>query len=159
MKALRSIPRRHRVLLALVMLGIALILGTAALLISGTPMLFRWTEGEEECTNLDFRVLNPYRDRRPEAAADSFFELLKVGRCEDAVSGLEDPDNRYPHICDFESAHKLLRWDLRNRKDGPGGVDLYYWIWNQGVGEHEMAWVTVKKTDRGFRVAVYSCIL
>ena len=109
----------------------------------------------EEVTG--YTLLNPFRDRTPERAVDSFFEQLKTGKC---------GENVYAGVCQYatEEVRPVLRWKLMNRKDSAGRISLYYRlkgksqpdrslvaddIWGEGLVEVQANGNTLKITGYG----------
>ncbi len=77
------------------------------------------TDYSDEVTGLT--VFNPLRDRSPEASANAFLEEIKKGRCPIMAPGTGPVD------CAFlMSNRRSSEWRLKNRRDQPHRVSLYY---------------------------------
>lgn len=96
-------------------------------------------------------VRNPFRDRSPENTASRFLDDLRRGRCsfDDAVCG-------YALV-----SHRVADWQLRNRQDSAGYVELYYKLTKYGVTKPEYrltgeGLVELTRTGSGWSVVGYS---
>ena len=92
------------------------------------PVLFHLS-GSCACTDYSeevegFTVLNPFRDRSPEHAADGFLADVSNGRCPAAAV-----DKLAKEVCSVKSVQgkfPIFLWRLRDREDEPHRVVLYY---------------------------------
>lgn len=97
-------------------------------------------------------IFNPFRERKSEAEAEKFLNLLKNGDCENAILSLENPRN-YEDICERESRHKLEDWKLSNRKDSEQSVKLYYRLKRASYSGYDgQMWIDVEKKTDGWKV-------
>lgn len=65
--------------------------------------------------------LNPLRDRASERAAGKFLKALRDGKCKEQLSDWEQ-DYRHKYatfICDSESRHPLISWEVAEWEDSP----------------------------------------
>lgn len=70
-------------------------------------------------------IFNPFRDKKPEAEAEKFLNLLKNDDCKKIVTNL--PTQRdYIDVCESVALYKLEDWKLVYRKDSEKTVELYY---------------------------------
>lgn len=65
--------------------------------------------------------LNPLRDRASERAAGKFLKALRDGKCKEKLSDWEqDYRRKYAtFICDSESRHPLISWEVAEWEDSP----------------------------------------
>ena len=65
--------------------------------------------------------LNPLRDRSSERAASKFIRAMRDGQCQEQLAGWEkDYRKKYAKfICDSESEHPLVSWQLVEWEDTP----------------------------------------
>ena len=95
-----------------------------------------------------FVLLNPFRNRGPEKAADQALLSIKNGHCKETVESALDMDpERRTHICGMFKDLGLADWELRNRKDSGNESELYYW--HDG---YPSLWVYVRKTAGTWKV-------
>jgi hypothetical protein len=73
-----------------------------------------------------FQLLNPFRDKSPEAPAFAFLDKMKSGRCSTALEGIETDNDRRISICRSESQHPITSWHLEARGWDRGRVLLRY---------------------------------
>ena len=118
-------------------IGIAV--GAAALLVFGFlgyiwwlsnqgPVLAR-SEDHDPLTGMPVSIrMNPLRDRTIEHSANLFLRQLRDGHCDDVLSGWEhDYRKKYAHfICNSESQHPLLSWELAEWESAPPLTILHY---------------------------------
>jgi hypothetical protein len=74
-------------------------------------------------------VFNPFRDRTPERAAETFLRALQVGRCASVMETL--PERMQGNTCDREASYPLLRWRLIDREEEPLEIRLHYKVWRR----------------------------
>jgi len=83
------------------------------------PVLLHVSDGSCACADEEitgFIVLNPIRDRSPEKSAEFFLADLRSGKCSAGDS-----------ICiNALKNHRISNWQLKNRDDSHGSVELYY---------------------------------
>jgi hypothetical protein len=72
--------------------------------------------------------LNPLRDRTSEREAAKFIRSMRDGHCEQALGSWEkDYRKKYAaFICDSESRHPLLSWEIADWEDTPPLRILHY---------------------------------
>lgn len=72
--------------------------------------------------------LNPLRDRASEREAGKFIRAMRDGNCKEALGDWErDYRRKYADfICDSETRHPLLSWDLADWEDTPPLRILHY---------------------------------
>lgn len=100
----------------------AILLGLAVLLARGSLVL-DLAEPGDPIGGVGFKVLNPFRDRRPERLADIVMVALKEGNI------LEARRHFSPSAADLsnrESEFPLTQWRLIERTAGKGWVELTY---------------------------------
>jgi hypothetical protein len=119
------------------------------------PLLF-YTPGEWDCACGDmyikttrFVLWNPFRDRTPESAAESFLAKLRDNNCS---SG--------PEICAFSLPdHRVSNWKLAFREDAGQKVSCFFKLTKYGSGsESELQGVGVvdlKKVQGNWAVTGY----
>ena len=104
----------------------------AALLVvrlATSPVVFRvpffYGEHSEEPR---FVLLNPFRSRAPEKAANQALLSIMSGHCKETLASASDMEpERKRGICSLFAKYPLEYWDLRNRTDSADGCRLIYW--------------------------------
>jgi len=109
--------------------------------------------------------LNPLRDRASEREASTFIRALRDGRCREELSGWEkDYRRKYAaFICESESQHPLLTWEIVDWEDAPPLRILHYRGKRlSGAGQQktysELFSVTLEKEGPGWNVTKYDAI-
>lgn len=72
-----------------------------------------------------FVILNPFRDRGPEVAAEDVLSKLKAKDCDNALNLQEITPESREYICLRESWYPLTSWTLMDRRD-EGHTRLLY---------------------------------
>jgi hypothetical protein len=88
------------------------------------PVLFH-IPGDCACTDVSqevegFSILNPFRRRAPERAADAFLSDLNAGKCPSNATA-----RMKTNVCAL-GGDPRLKWRLAYRKDAPDKVSLFY---------------------------------
>lgn len=119
--------KRWRILVPVMLLVTAFVFSSWAYMHRQNPMLVHlFADSSCACSDYDeetsgLTVLNPFRDRTPEASANAFFEDLKQGHCPAAAFVLSASE------CAFLMEHRRVsEWKLVNRQDKANQVSLYY---------------------------------
>jgi hypothetical protein len=103
-------------------------------------------------------IFNPFRDRNPERCAEAFLELMKLGRCEQAIAELAIGTEYRQYICEQERNNILTAWSLKDREDNPPKVKMRYLVKRQKYGDTEgQLWVTVEQCGSQWQVTNYEC--
>lgn len=109
--------------------------------------------------------LNPLRDRASEREASTFIRAMRDGRCREQLSDWEkDYRRKYAaFICDSESRHPLLSWEIVDWEDTPPLRILHYRGKRlMASGEQktysELFSVTLERQDSGWNVTKYDAI-
>jgi hypothetical protein len=100
---------------------VLLFLGYLAWLNNQGPVLSK-SEDRDTLTGIPNEIkLNPLRDRTSEKAAAAFIRGMKDGRCKEQLSEWEhDYRRKYAAlICDSETKHPLVGWQLVDWDDNP----------------------------------------
>ncbi|HEY7543703.1 MAG TPA: hypothetical protein VID27_02415 [Blastocatellia bacterium] len=102
-------------------------------------------------------VFNPLRNREPEHCAAHFLGLLRDGKCEHSIGSLRDSSRRLETLCREENEHKLVRWELADRKDESEKIELHFRVFRVGYRENTWGnvWVTVERNEQGWQVGDY----
>ena len=91
-----------------------------------------------------FIVLNPMRDRSPENSAEVFLKDLRSGKCSaDCTGALNN--------------HRISNWQLKNRDDRWGSVELYYRVIDHDT-ESGMGVVDLVRRKDSWVVTSYSAV-
>jgi hypothetical protein len=118
---------------------IAIALGTGGLLVlvflgylnwlsNQGPVLSR-SEERDPLTHMPLSItMNPFRDRTIEHTANAFIVQMRDGNCRQVLAAWERDyrKKRARFVCDSESQHPLIRWNLVEWEDAPPLVILYY---------------------------------
>jgi len=72
--------------------------------------------------------LNPLRDRTSERAANKFLRSMRDGNCKEQLAGWsKDYRRKYAaFICDAETRHPLISWEIVDWEDAPPLRILHY---------------------------------
>jgi len=92
------------------------------------PVLAR-SEEHDPLSGLPISIsMNPLRDRATERAAGKFLRELRDGHCDDLLTQWEhDYRKKYArYICQSETQHPLLTWQLVEWEDAPPLIILHY---------------------------------
>ena len=150
------VTRKAHLLRAIALVGVMVVSGAAVLyVIRSRSVLYRFVESGDPAHEPGFSIFNPFRDRVPEKCGESFLRLMQAGKCEDAVSSMPVEGEHRLYICEKEREHPLMSWRLKNRTDQAAIVRMFYWHWSIAAKRHGRLWVTVAKTDEGWRVVDY----
>ncbi|MBK7599429.1 MAG: hypothetical protein IPJ07_13265 [Acidobacteria bacterium] len=101
-----------------------------------------------------FVIFNPFRDREPEIIAASFLSSLKDDKCEEIRS-------KFPAIqltadqCEQENTIQIIKWELINRKDQAGEIELHYKVSRIGYPKNVYGNTWIK--ERGKRWEMANC--
>jgi len=120
-------------------LGIALGSGGLLVLIflgylwwlSTQPPVLARSEERDPLTHMPLSItMNPFRDRTIERTANSFIGEMRDGNCRKALSRWEKKKDyrkkRADFICDSETQHPLISWNLVEWEDAPPLIILHY---------------------------------
>ena len=108
-----------------VLIGVvgASFIAALALLLSGRPLLFKFTE-PGAIVRPTVSIFNPLRDRSPEHVADEVFDELRRGEVRAEIGQM--PGTVGNDIVEKERHHRIRRWKLVDRVDDRGTVTLFY---------------------------------
>jgi len=105
--------------------------------------------------------LNPLRDRSSELVASKFIRAMRDGHCNDELANWEK-DYRHNYakfICDSETEHPLLSWEIADwedtpplrilhyrgtRRNGPGQSGTYVELFSVTLEDKDGNWVVTK---------------
>lgn len=117
--------KRWRKVGIIALLSVAVVLTLLACMRHRYPVLIHLfsecvcTDYSEAVTGLT--VFNPFRDRAPEESADAFLENLRQGQ-----PLVVTPDFNQVDWATSKRSPLAFEWRLRNRREGPNQVSLYY---------------------------------
>jgi hypothetical protein len=89
------------------------------------PVLFSFTDAGE-LRRPSFSLLNPFRNREPEEAADDLLRDLGRGDVMAALGRVQSAERVSPEIYAKEQKYSLRKWKLADRDDGADEVMLLY---------------------------------
>jgi hypothetical protein len=136
--------------------AIAVMLITVALyLMRSRSVLYAGDIAGDPVGESSFSIFNPFRDRSPEHVAETFLELMKGGQCEQAMAALPAEQEYRQYICESEKKYPLMSWTLKNRKDEPQKVKMFYWYWPEGSESHDRLWVVAEKCGEQWQITSY----
>ena len=118
---------------------IAIAIGTAGLLVLVFLGYLNWlsyqgpvlsrSEERDPLTRIPLSItMNPLRDRTIERTANAFIVQMRDGDCRRVLAAWEQDyrKKRARFLCDSETQHPLIRWNLVEWEDAPPHVILYY---------------------------------
>jgi predicted SnoaL-like aldol condensation-catalyzing enzyme len=111
-------------------LVVVIFLGYLWWLSSQPPVLAR-SEERDPLTHMPLTItMNPFRDRTIERTASNFVREMRDGNCHKALAQWEKKKDyrkkRADFICDSESQHPLISWNLVEWEDAAPLVILHY---------------------------------
>ena len=92
------------------------------------PVLAR-SEERDPLTNMPISItMNPLRDRTIERTASAFIKQMSEGNCRTLLADWERDyrRKRAQFICDSETQHPLISWNIVEWEDAPPLVILHY---------------------------------
>ena len=152
---------------------LAIALGTAGLLVlvflgylnwlsNQGPVLSR-SEERDPLSRMPLSItMNPLRDRTIERTANAFIVQMRDGNCRQVLAAWERDyrKKRARFLCDSETQHPLIRWNLVEWEDAPPLVILYYKGERYSSASQEATYkdlfsVTLEKRDGPWTVTKY----
>jgi hypothetical protein len=107
---------------------LAIFLGYLNWLSNQGPVLAR-SEERDPLTNMPITItMNPLRDRTIERTAAGFITQMRDGNCHQLLVAWEKDyrKKRAQFICDSETQHPLISWNIVEWEDAPPLVILHY---------------------------------
>jgi len=118
---------------------LAIALGSAGLLVlvfvgylywlSGQPPVLSRSEERDPLTQMPISItMNPFRDRTIERTANKFISDMRDGNCRKLLAQWERDyrKKRAEFLCNSETQHPLITWNLVEWEDAPPLVILHY---------------------------------
>jgi len=142
------------------LIGVVVALAAAATLFAlRGPVLLSISPDPAMLRPRNFCLMNPFRDRSPERAADSFLEQLKAGHVAVLTPAVTGPSRKAQTI-ESETRWPITAWRIGRREDSDEAVEIMYWV-KRGNGYsrdglEEEAYVTVDR--RNSRVTRFEAI-
>jgi hypothetical protein len=120
------------------------------------PVAYAFVESGDPVGEPVLSVLNPFRNRAPERAAESVLEDLKRNDYARALSKIGDPKAPKADIAARENESRLRSWRLMNRTDSGASSKLFYQTKRGRRGSPDSPlWMTVERTHDGWKVKSY----
>ena len=97
--------------------------------LSNQPPVLSRSEERDPLTNMPVSItMNPLRDRTIERTANSFIGQMRDGNCRAVLANWEKDyrKKRANFICDSETQHPLISWNLVEWEDAPPLIILHY---------------------------------
>lgn len=148
---------RHviKIILAILALGVLAFVGIGVAL-RGKPVFAALKNDVRD--HHGFQLLNPFRNRAPERAADSFLARLSGGDCSAVLTQLGEDPSRKQSTCESEQKYPMKGWRLEAiGRDGDRTL-LRYGV-SRDAGKrrvHDPFWIWVSKKDElGYHVTGY----
>jgi hypothetical protein len=138
-------------------------LGISAMALSAgrRPVLLDITPDPAMVRPRNFCVMNPFRDRSPERAADTFIRRLREGDVSVLSATVKDPSTR-EHLMENETKWPITSWRIGRREDLEGRVDLMYWVTRGNSysrdGHEEEVYLVIDRSADQLRVTEFSAI-
>lgn len=151
--------------------GIAI--GVAVLLVGGFLGYLNWlsnqgpvlarSEERDPLTNMPISItMNPLRDRTIERTANAFIAQMRDGNCRTVLASWEKDyrKKRAEFLCDSETQHPLITWQIVEWEDAPPLIILHYKGERYSTAAHDSTYkdlfsVTEEKKDTGWVVTKY----
>jgi hypothetical protein len=152
---------------------IAIAVGLASLLVIGFLGYLNWlsnqgpvlsrSEERDPLTQMPVSItMNPFRDRTIERTANRFVADMRDGNCRQLLAQWEKDyrRKRANFLCDNESQHPLISWNLVQWEDAPPLVILHYKGQRYSSPSHDATYkdlfsVTEEKKEDGWTVTKY----
>lgn len=148
LKVQRRGSRRSVIIVALILAIIILYLT-----LSG-PVLLRVSTGPMT-GDAGLTVFNPFRSRAPERCAESFLELMRTGRCDEAMAAISTAPEARETICENERQYPLASWRLGTREDESQKSVLSFWYRRDGYSAEDRLFVWLEKNGGQWQVINY----
>jgi len=152
---------------------LAIALGFAVLLVGGFLGYMNWlsnqgpvlsrSEERDPLTQMPISItMNPFRDRTIERTANLFISEMRDGNCRKLLAQWERDyrKKRADFICNSETQHPLISWNLVEWEDAPPLVILHYKGQRYSSSSRDATYkdllsVTEEKKDPGWVVTKY----
>lgn len=152
---------------------LAIALGSAGLLVlvflgylywlSGQPPVLARSDERDPLTQMPLSItMNPLRDRTIERTANTFIGQMRNGNCRQLLAAWQKDyrKKRANFICDSETQHPLISWNLVEWDDAPPLVILHYKGQrysspSQDATYKDLFSVTLEKRDSPWTVTKY----
>ena len=152
---------------------LAIALGFAVLLVGGFLGYMNWlsnqgpvlsrSEERDPLTQMPISItMNPFRDRTIERTANRFISEMRDGNCRKLLAQWERDyrKKRADFICNSETQHPLISWNLVEWEDAPPLVILHYKGQRYSSSSRDATYkdllsVTEEKKDSGWVVTKY----
>ena len=126
------------------------------------PVLSR-SEERDPLTQMPISItMNPFRDRTIERTANRFISEMRDGNCRKLLAQWERDyrKKRADFICNSETQHPLISWNLVEWEDAPPLVILHYKGQRYGSSSRDATYkdlfsVTEEKKDSAWKVTKY----
>ena len=99
--------------------------------LSSQPPVLARSEERDPLTHMPISItMNPFRDRTIERTANNFIREMRDGNCRVVLAKWEKKKDyrkkRADFICDSETEHPLISWNLVEWEDAPPLIILHY---------------------------------
>ena len=128
------------------------------------PVLARSVE-RDPLTHMPLTItMNPFRDRTVEKIAGAFIREMRDGNCRKALAQWEKKKDyrkkRADFICDSETQHPLISWNMVEWEDAPPLIILHYKGERYSSPSQEATYkdlfsVTLENKDGAYEVTKY----
>jgi hypothetical protein len=143
---------------ALLALGVAAVAALAVVRVTAgrRPVLFSFTPDPEMVRPRTYCVMNPFRDRTAEKAAERFLRELRAGR--ETLRVVADAERR-EQLAESERKWPLQTWRIGAWEEHGGRAEILYWV-RRGNGHHgeEEVWLAVDRTRIPPRVVDFGAV-
>ena len=133
--------------------------------LSNQPPVLARSDQRDPLTNMPITItMNPLRDRTIERIANSFVKEMRDGNCRQALARWEKKRDyrkkRADFICDSETQHPLISWNLVEWEDAPPLIILHYKGERYSTPSQDSTYkdlfsVTLEDKDAGWAVTKY----
>lgn len=143
----------RRTVMILLMVFVAILLGIVVYLYFSKSVVWSLSEPGDPVGEPFFVIMNPFRNKGPERAAEDVLYAIKNGDCESVIANLKSPPASYEQLCEKYSNDPLVSWKLLNRQDKGSLTALYYQIGSASDPNYRRdLWIDVEEAENRWKV-------
>ncbi len=154
LRSIKDFMVRNKMYIVLGSILGTLVIVLLILLISQSAILIRVPNPDSIRGRPLLLVLNPFRDKEPETAAETFFEKLKDGKCLDATA--QFAAEKSDRICRKQIEYPLNEWNLIDIETKNNSFELTYKHMSGHPAMSEDMTVWIEKRGQEYSVAHFN---